>query len=178
MQNKENIVLVGPMGAGKTTIGKRIAQHFNCDFFDSDKVIEEKTGVSIPLIFELEGEDGFRKREAEVLQNLMSKEKIVLATGGGAVLLEENRNVLKENSIIIFLNASLEQLYKRTCRDKNRPLLQTENPKEKLKKILSERIDIYRDLSQLIIDTDNQSINYTVHSIIETIQKRNYSKEK
>ena len=130
MAISSNIIFIGPMGAGKTTIGRRVAQHYDCEFYDSDRVIEERTGVTIPLIFDLEGESGFRKRESDVISDLISKKNIVIATGGGAVLLEKNRDMMQKDAFIIFLNASLEQLYKRTSRDKNRPLLQTENPKD------------------------------------------------
>ncbi|MFK5893219.1 MAG: shikimate kinase AroK [Pseudomonadota bacterium] len=169
MLNKQRIVFVGPMGAGKTTIGKQIASHLGCDFYDSDRVIEERTGVSIPLIFELEGEEGFRRRETEVLTELCNNQNIVLATGGGAVLREENRKILQANSLVIFLNASLEQLFERTCRDRNRPLLQTKNPKQKLKKLLEERLAIYEQMSHIIVKTDNQSIHHTVNNILEKI---------
>lgn len=157
------------MGAGKTTIGRRVAQYYGCDFYDSDRVIEERTGVTIPLIFELEGEVGFRKRESDVISDLISKKNIVIATGGGAILLEENRQMMQKDSFIIFLNASLEQLYKRTSRDKNRPLLQTDNPKEKLQKILSERLSIYQQMADLEVVTDNQSIHHTVNDITDAI---------
>jgi len=159
------------MGAGKTTIGRKIAQQYNSEFYDSDRVIEERTGVSIPLIFDLEGEKGFRKREAEVISDLITKENIVLATGGGAVLLEENRKLMKENAFIIFLNASIEQLFNRTSRDKNRPLLQTDNPKKKLQQILNERMDIYKSIADLEVVTDNQSISLTVNNLIKTLSK-------
>jgi len=159
------------MGAGKTTIGKRVSQYFHCDFYDSDKMIEERTGVSIPLIFELEGEAGFRKRETDVLIDLMQMKNLVLATGGGSVLKEENRILLKEDSLIIFLNANLEQLYHRTAHDKNRPLLQSDDPKEKLRSILEERLPIYTELADIIIETDHQSINVAVNAIIKKIQE-------
>ena len=159
------------MVASKTTIGKRVSQYFHCDFYDSDKMIEERTGVSIPLIFELEGEAGFRKRETDVLIDLMQMKNLVLATGGGSVLKEENRILLKEDSLIIFLNANLEQLYHRTAHDKNRPLLQSDDPKEKLRSILEERLPIYTELADIIIETDHQSINVAVNAIIKKIQE-------
>ncbi len=159
------------MGAGKTTIGKQVAEQLGCDFFDSDRVIEQRTGVSIPLIFELEGEAGFRKRETEVLKDLCKNENFVLATGGGAVLREENRKLLRQNSLVVFLNASLDQLYERTSRDRNRPLLQTENPREKLKMLLDERLGIYQNLADIIVKTDDQSVYQTVNQILEKIKK-------
>ena len=169
MLNKEKIIFIGPMGAGKTTIGKQVASHFGCDFYDSDRVIEERTGVSIPLIFELEGEEGFRRRETEVLADLCEKKNIVIATGGGAILREENRKILQNNSLVIFLDASLEQLFERTCKDRNRPLLQTKDPKEKLKQLLDQRLAIYRQMADIIITTDNQSIYHTVSHILNQI---------
>jgi len=169
MLNKEKIIFIGPMGAGKTTIGKQVASHLGCDFYDSDRVIEERTGVSIPLIFELEGEDGFRRRETEVLSDLCKNNNIVIATGGGAILREENRKILQNNTMVIFLNASLEQLFERTCKDRNRPLLQTENPKEKLKTLIDERLAIYKNMADIIVTTDNQSVYHTVNSILDRI---------
>jgi shikimate kinase len=169
MLNKEKIIFIGPMGAGKTTIGKQVASHLGCDFYDSDRVIEERTGVSIPLIFELEGEDGFRRRETDVLAELCDNNNIVIATGGGAILREENRKILQTNTLVIFLNASLEQLFERTCKDRNRPLLQTKDPKEKLKQLLDERLAIYKQMADIIITTDNQSIYHTVSNILNQI---------
>jgi len=173
MISKGKIVFVGPMGAGKTTIGRQVAANLDWEFFDSDRLVEERTGVSIPLIFELEGEEGFRWRETEVLKEISNVPNIVLATGGGAVLKEENREVLKQNSLVIFLHASIDQLFERTAKDKNRPLLQDENPKEKLRSILDQRIDIYKNMADLIVKTDNQSVAYTVKKIIELIKNYN-----
>jgi len=172
MLNKEKIIFIGPMGAGKTTIGKQVASHLGCDFYDSDRVIEERTGVSIPLIFEVEGEDGFRRRETEVLAELCANNNIVIATGGGAILREENRKILQNNTLVIFLNASLEQLFERTCKDRNRPLLQTKDPKEKLKQLLDERLTIYKQMADIIVTTDHQSIYHTVNNILERIDAK------
>lgn len=171
MPKTNKIVFIGPMGAGKTTIGKHIAQHLHCNFYDSDRIIEERTGVSIPLIFELEGEAGFRKRETEVIRELCQKDDYVLATGGGAVLKQENQRLLRQNSLIVFLNASLDQLYERTSRDRNRPLLQTDKPREKLKQLLQERLPVYTELADIIVKTDNQSVYQTVNQILEKIRK-------
>ncbi len=168
----EKIIFVGPMGAGKTTIGKRVASHLGCDFYDSDRVIEERTGVSIPLIFELEGEEGFRRRETEVIEELCKDKNIILATGGGAILREQNRQMMKQNSLVIFLNASLEKLFERTSRDRNRPLLQTSDPKQKLEQLLKDRLTIYQEMADIIVTTDHQSIQQTVNSIVEQIQER------
>ena len=127
------IILVGPMGAGKSTIGRQLSNALKKDFKDSDHEIVARTGASIPLIFEIEGEEGFRKREAAMIDELTQLDGIVLATGGGAVLRGENRRALKERGVVIYLYASIDQLFERTSRDRNRPLLQTENPRQKLK---------------------------------------------
>ena len=132
MGHNANIILIGPMGAGKTTIGRQIARLFKFDFFDSDREIEQRTGASIPLIFELEGEEGFRRREQEVISQLCNKTHIVLATGGGAVLKKENQLALKRSGTIVYLCAGIDDLLARTAKDKNRPLLQTDNPREKI----------------------------------------------
>jgi shikimate kinase len=171
MSNKQKIVFIGPMGAGKTTIGKQVAIQLGCDFYDSDRVIEERTGVSIPLIFELEGEEGFRRRETEVIEALCKNKNIVLATGGGAILSKVNRKTLQKKSLVIFLNASLEQLFERTCKDRNRPLLQAKDPKQKLKDILEQRLSIYEEMADIILKTDNQSVHHTVNDILEKIKK-------
>lgn len=155
------------MGAGKTTIGRQIARLFDYDFFDSDREIEERTGASIPLIFELEGESGFRKREQDVIAELCKKSHIVLATGGGAVLREENRQHLRASGMIVYLCAGIEDLLERTSRDKNRPLLQTDNPREKLQAILTEREPIYRELADIILETNKM----TVHAAVKKLEK-------
>lgn len=166
----KKIVFIGPMGAGKTTIGRRIAKHYHLPFYDSDKVIEERTGVSIPIIFELEGEKGFRKRETEVLEGLLQNPEFVLATGGGIVLKPENRNMLRRDAMVIFLSADLDHLFSRTCYDKNRPLLQNDNPKQTLKNILEERLPIYNELADIIIETNHQNINVAVKDIVNGIK--------
>ncbi len=164
-----NIILIGPMGAGKTTIGRQIARVFGFDFFDSDREIEERTGASIPLIFELEGEEGFRKREQDVIADLAGKSRIVLATGGGAVLKEQNRKVLESSGTIVYLCASLDDLMERTSKDKNRPLLQTENPRAKLQSILTERDPIYRQLADIILETNKMTVHMAVKKLEELI---------
>lgn len=149
----QNIFLVGPMGAGKTTIGKQLAKQLGLSFIDSDHEIEAATGVKIPVIFEIEGEDGFRKRESAMIDSLTQKENLVLATGGGAVLNESNRNHLHNRGTTIYLHATLDELLERTRHDRNRPLLQTDDPRAKLASLLEERDPLYREVAHLIIDT-------------------------
>ena len=169
------IFLVGPMGAGKSTIGRQLATVLKKDFKDSDHEIVARTGASIPLIFEIEGEEGFRKRESAMIDELTRLDDIVLATGGGAVLREENRERLKERGVVIYLFASLEQLFERTRRDRNRPLLQTDNPKARLEALLSERDPIYREVADMVVHTDDRSIRSVVKEIMVRLeQERKY----
>lgn len=154
------------MGSGKTTIGRQLAKQLHRDFFDSDHEIENKTGANIPLIFELEGEEGFRKRETAMLDFLTLKNGIVLATGGGAVLSAKNREMLHERGRVIYLSATLEQLWERTRLDKNRPLLQTENPQDKIASLLEQRDPLYRELADIIIDTGTGNVKATIKQII------------
>jgi shikimate kinase len=168
-----NIILVGPMGAGKTTIGKQLAQQLGRDFYDSDREIEKLTGVNIPLIFELEGEDGFRKREKNVLMELTQQQNTVLATGGGAVLDPENRNILSKNGFVIYLSAPLSQLFKRTAKDRNRPLLHTQNPRKKLEEIITSRDPLYREVADIVIETDDKPVRYVVKNLLMTLKEHN-----
>ncbi len=170
MAKSDNIFLIGPMGAGKTTIGRQIAKNLGVDFVDSDHEIEQRTGASIPLIFEIEGEEGFRKREREVIDDLTRRKGIVLATGGGAVLDSINRNHLAGRGTVIYLRASLDHLLKRTARDRNRPLLQTEDPRARLEGIIKIREPLYREIADIIIDTDSNTVRATVRMIEDQLQ--------
>ncbi|MGB4811709.1 MAG: shikimate kinase [Methylophilaceae bacterium] len=147
------------MGAGKTTIGRLIAKQLGMTFYDSDHEIERKTGVKIPLIFELEGEAGFRKREAAILEELCQLENVVIATGGGAVLLPENRALLKRHGKVIYLRGSVHDLWLRTRYDKSRPLLQGGNMKQKIEKLYLARDPIYAELADCVVNTGPQSAN-------------------
>jgi shikimate kinase len=171
MKNTHNIFLVGPMGAGKTTIGKQIASEQKMVFYDSDHEIEFRTGVSIPHIFDVEGEEGFRRREESMIDELTQKQHIVLATGGGAVLRETNRQHLKQRGTVVYLHASIEQLLERTARDKNRPLLQTENPRAKLQELMQQREPLYREVADIIINTEGQAISVIACEIIKKCQQ-------
>ena len=166
-----NIFLVGLMGAGKTTVGKLIAKRLNKTFFDSDHEIEKRTGVNIPLIFELEGEAGFRAREAAVIEELSRQENIVLATGGGAVLSRQNRDNLSRNGTVIYLRAKVEDLWQRTRHDKNRPLLQTADPRAKLGELFAQRDPLYREIADIIVDSGEQSVHALVHQIEEQLKR-------
>jgi shikimate kinase len=166
----DNIFFVGLMGAGKTTIGRLIAKQLGMVFYDSDHEVERKTGVKIPLIFELEGEAGFRKRETSTIEELGQLKNIVMATGGGAVLLPENRELLKSNGIIIYLRGNVHDLWLRTRNDKTRPLLQGGNIKQKLERLYIERDPIYTALADLIVDTGAQSAAEITNHIEQLLQ--------
>jgi len=149
------IFLVGPMGAGKSTIGKLLAAQLGLPFADSDKVLEDRTGADIPWIFDVEGEAGFRRRESEVLKDLCTGEPQVIATGGGIVLLPENRALLKAHGFVVYLRASLDQLVERTSKNSNRPLLQVADPRGKLREILLQREPFYSEVADLVCDTND-----------------------
>ena len=159
------------MGAGKTTIGRLIAKQLGMTFYDSDQEIERKTGVKIPLIFELEGEVGFRKRESVVLDELCQLKNVVIATGGGAVLMPENRQILKDNGQVIYLRGNVHDLWLRTRHDKSRPLLQGGNMKQKLEKLYMERDPIYTHLADYIVNTGPQSANDITQYISQILTK-------
>ncbi|PSJ18209.1 3-dehydroquinate synthase [Nitrosomonas supralitoralis] len=164
-----NVILVGMMGAGKTTIGKALSSFLGKTFIDSDHEIQERTGVKIPVIFEIEGEAGFRKRESEVLAELVEKKNIILATGGGAVLNDENRQLLRRSGIVIYLRASVNDLYRRTRHDKNRPLLQTQNLYARLNELYMQRDALYRESAHVIIDSGKQGVRFLVQKLINRL---------
>ena len=163
--------LVGPMGAGKSTIGRQLARCLKLKFVDSDREIELRTGVDIPLIFELEGESGFRKRERKVIDELTTKSGIMLATGGGAVMDKLNRQHLAARGRVIYLHTSVEQQLQRTAHDRNRPLLQTANPKQNLQKIAEVRDPLYREIADWVIETDGCRVRDVVQQIIHKIEQ-------
>lgn len=153
MKGANNIYLIGLMGVGKTTIGRQLGKSLVMPFYDSDKVIEESTGVNIPTIFEYEGEAGFRERELITIAELTAQQRIVLATGGGAVIKEANRVALMEHGFVVYLQCSVDKILQRTRRDTQRPLLNTENPRAKLESLLAERHSLYMDCADYSIDT-------------------------
>lgn len=163
----ENIYLIGLMGAGKTTIGRQLARALKWPFYDSDKAIEESTGVDIATIFEFEGEEGFRDREQKMIQQLTQKNGIVLATGGGAILREQNRTLLKENGFVVYLQCSVERILERTRKDLQRPLLQTDNPKARIENLLAQRESLYLSCADYKIDTGAMQSKTVVNHILE-----------
>ena len=164
-----NVFLVGMMGAGKTTIGKFLANFLNKTFLDSDREIQKRTGVTIPLIFEIEGEPGFRKRETEMLLELVQTKNIVLATGGGAVLSAENREILMRNGTVIYLRATVDDLWRRTRQDKNRPLLQTPDPRRKLTELYAQRDPLYRETAHIVVESGRRSARHLAQLLAQQL---------
>lgn len=167
---KPNVFLVGPMGAGKSTIGRLLAAELNLNFRDSDRVIEERTGADIPWIFDMEGEEGFRERETAVLLELSNERDAVIATGGGIVLRAQNRELMKTSGFVCYLTASIDQLVERTARDKKRPLLQVENPRQKIIDLLAMRDPLYQDAADFIVSTDRRSPKSVAQEIASLVQ--------
>ena len=163
------IILVGMMGAGKTTVGRRLAARLGRDFVDADKEIEARCGVPIATIFELEGEEGFRQREAGLLDELSSRPNLVLATGGGAVPRVENRARLRERGFVVFLRAGAAGLWQRLKRDRVRPLLQTENPRQRIVDLLAQREPLYREVAHLTVTSGRLPIDALVTDIIDRL---------
>ncbi|MBI1965478.1 MAG: shikimate kinase [Betaproteobacteria bacterium] len=153
------------MGAGKTSVGKLLARRLGKSFYDSDQEIERATGVRIPLIFEIEGEAGFRAREAKMLAELAARRDVVLATGGGAVLAEANRRLLSENGVVIYLRATVADLWSRTRHDKGRPLLKSADPRATLEQLFAERDPLYREIADVVVDTGSQSLGSLAHKL-------------
>ena len=170
MDVPSNIFLIGPMGAGKSTIGRRLASALGKDFVDADQALEERTGVGIPLIFELEGEKGFRKREREMLARLVLRDDIVLATGGGVVLSEENRAQLAQRGFVVYLEAPVDLLVARVARDRNRPLMQTEDPKATMRELMRVRDPLYRENADIVVRSTHRSARFVVREILQRIE--------
>ncbi len=169
MAEKRNIFLVGPMGAGKSTIGRHLADELHLEFFDSDQEIERRTGADITWIFDLEGEDGFRKREENVINDLTDKQGIVLATGGGSVINKAVRNRLSARGIVVYLQTPIDKQVARTQRDKRRPLLQKDDPEVVLRNLAEERNPLYEEVADYVIDTNEQSARAVANQIISKI---------
>ena len=168
----DNIFFVGLMGAGKTTIGKLLAKHLGRTFYDTDHEIEKRTGVKISTIFELEGETGFRKRETAIIQELSQLNSIVMATGGGAILAQENRQLLRTNGMVIYLRANVNELWHRMRNDKHRPLLQNVDIRAKLECLYAERNPLYTETAALIFDTGSQPVANILNQIENALPKK------
>ncbi|MBN7819623.1 shikimate kinase AroK [Bowmanella sp. Y26] len=169
MAEKRNIFLVGPMGAGKSTIGKHLADELHLEFFDSDQEIERRTGADIAWVFDIEGEEGFRQREEDVINDLTEKQGIVLATGGGSVISKNVRNRLAARGIVVYLQTTIDKQVARTQRDKRRPLLQNNDPELVLRSLAEQRNPLYEEVADYVVQTDDQSARSVATQIIEKI---------
>lgn len=174
MKQSENIYLIGLMGAGKTTIGRQLAKALQLPFYDSDKAIEESTGVDIPTIFEFEGEEGFRAREQKMILQLTALRGIVLATGGGAILRTENRQHLQSNGFVVYLYCSVDKIVERTKRDSTRPLLQTDDPRARVEQLFAEREALYKECADFEINTGDLQSKAVVKEILSAYEEANY----
>lgn len=166
-----NVFLIGPMGAGKSTIGRLLAKELKYPFKDSDREIEERTGADIPWIFDVEGEEGFRQREEAMIAELVHEDGIVLATGGGVVMRPANRAALKSGGLVVYLRTSVEQQLQRTAKDRQRPLLQTADPEAVLRDLMAKRDPLYREIADLIIETDQRGLKVVVNAILARLQE-------
>jgi len=169
MAKPNRIFLIGPMGAGKTTVGKTLASQLGMTFADSDQEIQDRTGVDIPTIFEYEGEEGFRDREQQAIDDLTQREQLVLATGGGAVLRPDNRKHLSARGIVVFLACSPDQQFERTYRDRKRPLIQTEDPLAKLRELMEVREPLYRETADYVVSTEGRSAAAVSKDILDLV---------
>lgn len=174
MAEKRNIFLIGPMGAGKSTIGRQLAQQLSMEFIDSDQEIEQRAGADISWIFDVEGESGFRKREERIINELTQKQGIVLSTGGGTVLSKDTRNYLSARGIVVYLQTTVDKQYERTQRDKKRPLLQdVEDPRQVLEDLAKIRNPLYEEIADIVLPTDDQSAKVMANQIIDLIDNLN-----
>lgn len=169
---QQSIFLVGMMGAGKTTLGRQIARHLKRDFFDLDHEIEARCGVPVATIFDIEGEAGFRRRETEELDFCSRRPAIVLATGGGAILAEQNRQILAQRGVVVYLRASVNELYRRLEWDKTRPLLQTANPRERLTELIEQRVPLYEQAADVIFETGSTPVHLAVKQLLNVLKEQ------
>jgi shikimate kinase len=171
MISDENLYLVGPMGVGKTTIGRLIARKLGRQFIDLDVEIEHRAGAEIPWIFDVEGEDGFRRRESELLEEYAGERNLVVSTGGGVVLKPENRSVLQRSGLVVFLNATVEQLYERLLKDKKRPLLQVPDRKAAIQHLKHNRDPLYREVADLVVDVGSRNSRHITELLYKELLK-------
>ena len=172
VSSKNNIYLVGMPGAGKTTVGRQLARRMQRSFIDADHEIEARTGVRIPLIFDIEGEQGFRDRESRVIAELAAESDLVVATGGGVVLRSENRAALKQGGTVVYLHVLPRLLFERTRLDPNRPLLQVADPMKKIEELFAERDPLYRAVADIVINSPGGSINHLVRQVERELHKQ------
>jgi shikimate kinase len=171
MRGRRNVFLVGMMGAGKTTAGRLMARRLKREFLDTDHEIERRCGVKVPVIFEFEGEAGFRQREAAVIAELTAREDVVLATGGGAVLDEANRRHLAARGTVVYLHAPPPALYERVRQDRNRPLLATADPQARLQELYAVRDPLYREIADIVVDTGRQSVQNLARQLLARLKE-------
>ena len=171
MRGRRNVFLVGMMGAGKTTAGRLMARRLKREFLDTDLEIERRCGVQVPVIFEIEGEAGFRQREAAVIAELTAREDVVLATGGGAVLDEANRRHLAARGTVVYLHAPPPALYERVRQDRNRPLLATADPQARLQELYAVRDPLYREIADIVVDTGRQSVQNLARQLLARLKE-------
>ena len=169
MRHPQNLFLIGPMGAGKSAVGRQLARMLHLNFMDSDDEIESRTGVDISFIFEKEGEEGFRKREAKVIDDLSKIEGLVLATGGGAVVDPQNRSNLGARGFVIYLYTTVEQQLVRTQKGRDRPMLENGDRKQILEDLMTERDEMYREIADLIVETDGRKVKAVANEILERL---------
>lgn len=169
---QQPIFLVGMMGAGKTTLGRQLARHLKRDFFDLDHELEARCGVSVATIFDIEGEQGFRRRESMELDICSRRPTIVLATGGGAILSEKNRNMLSQRGTVVYLRASASELYKRLERDKTRPLLQTANPQQRIADLVKQREPLYEQTADIIFETGSAPVHLAAKQLLNVLKEQ------
>ena len=169
MKHPQNLFLVGPMGAGKSAVGRQLARLLHLEFVDSDQEIESRTGVDIPFIFEKEGETGFRRREAKVIDDLSQREGIVLATGGGAIMDLQNRNHLGARGFVVYLHTSVDQQLARTRKGRERPLLESDDPRAVLELLMATREPLYREIADLTVDTDGRKVRAVATEILDRL---------
>ena len=169
MKHPQNVFLIGPMGAGKSAVGRQLARLLHLDFMDSDEEIESRTGVDIPFIFEKEGEEGFRKREAKVIDDLTQRDGVVLATGGGAIVEPQNRSHLGARGFVIYLHTTVDQQLARTRKGRDRPLLDNDDPRAVLEALMAAREPMYREIADLTIETDGRKVRAVANEILERL---------
>ena len=165
-----NIYLIGPMGSGKTTIGRRLANSLNLAFLDCDHEMEKQTGASVGLIFDVEGEEGFRLRETQMLKKLTARKRVLVATGGGTVLQAENRKILRESGLVVYLQTPVKQQLRRLRRDKTRPLLQSGDREKKLARLAEERNPLYEEIADIVFPAQNRDLETTARALYESIK--------